>query len=71
LLHLTNPKAILVWVSIVALSSNNSGSAYGAVIPGCAVIGCLVFSGYAWAATINGSGVATFILAGSEESKAA
>ncbi|MGF6758225.1 LysE family translocator [Paraburkholderia sp. GAS42] len=47
LLHLTNPKAILVWVSIVALSSNNSGSAYGAVIPGCAVIGCLVFSGYA------------------------
>jgi len=45
LLHLTNPKAILVWVSIVALSSNNSGSAYGAVIPGCAVIGCLVFSG--------------------------
>jgi threonine/homoserine/homoserine lactone efflux protein len=47
LLHLTNPKAILVWVSIVALSSNSSGSAHGAVIPGCAVIGCLVFGGYA------------------------
>ncbi len=47
LLHLTNPKAILVWVSIVALSSSNSGPALGAVIPGCAVIGCLVFSGYA------------------------
>lgn len=47
LLHLTNPKAILVWVSIVALSSNNSGSAHSAVIPGCAVIGSLVFSGYA------------------------
>jgi threonine/homoserine/homoserine lactone efflux protein len=47
LLHLTNPKAILVWVSIVALSSNNSGSAHGAVIPGCALIGCLVFSSYA------------------------
>ncbi|MGF6507705.1 LysE family translocator [Paraburkholderia sp. 32] len=47
LLHLTNPKAILVWVSIVALSSNVSGSVHGAVVPGCAVIGCLVFGGYA------------------------
>lgn len=47
LLHLTNPKAILVWVSIVALSSGNSGPALGAVIPGCAVIGWFVFSGYA------------------------
>ncbi|WP_028225601.1 LysE family translocator [Paraburkholderia ferrariae] len=47
LLHLTNPKAILVWVSIVALSANGAGSAHGAVIPGCAVIGCLVFGGYA------------------------
>lgn len=47
LLHLTNPKAILVWVSIVALSSSNSGSSHGALIPGCVVIGCLVFGGYA------------------------
>ena len=48
LLHLTNPKAVLVWVSIVALSSNGSGSTQGAVIPGCALIGCSVFSGYAF-----------------------
>ncbi|WP_206951599.1 LysE family translocator [Trinickia acidisoli] len=48
LLHLTNPKAVLVWVSIVALSSNSSGAAHGAVIPGCAIIGCSVFSGYAF-----------------------
>lgn len=48
LLHLTNPKAVLVWVSIVALSSNGSGATHAAVIPGCAVIGCLVFSGYAF-----------------------
>lgn len=47
LLHLTNPKAILVWVSIVALASNSSGAGHGAVIPGCAFIGSLVFSGYA------------------------
>jgi threonine/homoserine/homoserine lactone efflux protein len=47
LLHLTNPKAILVWVSIVTLSSSSSVSTHGAVIPGCAVIGCLVFGGYA------------------------
>jgi threonine/homoserine/homoserine lactone efflux protein len=45
---LTNPKAVLVWVSIVALSSNSAGSAHGAVIPGCALIGSLVFSGYAF-----------------------
>ena len=47
LLHLTNPKAVLVWVSIVALSSTSAGSAHGAVIPGCALIGSCVFSGYA------------------------
>ena len=48
LLHLTNPKAVLVWVSIVALSSNGSGATQAAIIPGCAVIGSLVFSGYAF-----------------------
>jgi threonine/homoserine/homoserine lactone efflux protein len=47
LLHLTNPKAILVWLSIVALASNRSGIGHGALIPGCAVIGSVVFSGYA------------------------
>ncbi|PYE27795.1 threonine/homoserine/homoserine lactone efflux protein [Paraburkholderia silvatlantica] len=47
MLHLTNPKAILVWVSIVALSSNSTGSAHSALIAGCATIGCLVFGGYA------------------------
>ncbi|KVC29683.1 LysE family translocator [Burkholderia pseudomultivorans] len=47
MLHLTNPKAILVWVSIVALSSNGAGASHGAVVPGCVVIGCAVFGGYA------------------------
>jgi threonine/homoserine/homoserine lactone efflux protein len=47
LLHLTNPKAVLVWVSIVALSSNSSGATHGEIIPGCALIGSCVFSGYA------------------------
>jgi threonine/homoserine/homoserine lactone efflux protein len=47
MLHLTNPKAILVWVSIVALSSNSTGSAHTALIAGCAAIGCFVFGGYA------------------------
>jgi threonine/homoserine/homoserine lactone efflux protein len=47
MLHLTNPKAILVWVSIVALSSNSVGPAHSAVVAGCAIIGCLVFGGYA------------------------
>jgi threonine/homoserine/homoserine lactone efflux protein len=52
-LHLTNPKAILVWVSIVALSSNNSGVTHAALIPGCALIGCAVFGGYAFLFSTN------------------
>ncbi|SOE87879.1 Threonine/homoserine/homoserine lactone efflux protein [Burkholderia sp. YR290] len=47
ILHLTNPKAILVWVSIVALSSNSKGATHGALVGGCAAIGCLVFGSYA------------------------
>lgn len=55
MLHLTNPKAILVWVSIVALSSNGAGASHGAVVPGCLVIGCLVFGGYALVFSMNGA----------------
>jgi threonine/homoserine/homoserine lactone efflux protein len=47
MLHLTNPKAILVWVSIVAVSSNGKGPTQSALVAGCAAIGCLVFGGYA------------------------
>ena len=47
MLHLTNPKAILVWVSIVALSSNGQGPTHSALVAGCAAIGCLVFGSYA------------------------
>ena len=47
MLHLTNPKAILVWVSIVALSSSSTGPSHSALVAGCAAIGCLVFGGYA------------------------
>jgi threonine/homoserine/homoserine lactone efflux protein len=47
MLHLTNPKAVLVWVSIVALSSNGKGPTHGALVAGCAAIGCLVFGSYA------------------------
>ncbi len=53
MLHLTNPKAILVWVSIVALSSNSAGSSHSALIAGCAAIGCLVFGGYAALFSMN------------------
>ncbi|CAH2924486.1 MAG: Transporter, LysE family [uncultured Paraburkholderia sp.] len=47
MLHLTNPKAILVWVSIIALSSNRNGTSHGALVVGCGAIGCLVFGSYA------------------------
>lgn len=48
LLHLTNPKAILVWISIAALASSTTGNAHPvAMVPGCLVIGITVFGGYA------------------------
>lgn len=47
LLHLTNPKAVLVWASIVALSSDHASRSHGAVIAGCAAIGVVVFCSYA------------------------
>lgn len=47
LLHLTNPKAVLVWASIVALSSDHGRASHGAVIAGCAAIGAVVFCSYA------------------------
>lgn len=47
LMHLTNPKAILVWLSIVSLTSSQAGSVQYGVIPCCAAIGFFVFVGYA------------------------
>jgi threonine efflux protein len=49
LLHLTNPKAILVWMSVAALgSSAGEGAAHMlTVIAGCLCIGACVFGGYA------------------------
>lgn len=47
LMHLTNPKAVFVWMSIVSLSSSPSGHVQYGVIPCCAAIGFAVFVGYA------------------------
>jgi len=47
LMHLTNPKAIFVWTSIVSLSSTPTGAVQYGVIPCCAAIGVAVFVGYA------------------------
>lgn len=47
LMHLTNPKAILVWMSIVSLSSSRAGVVQYGVMPCCAAIGFVVFVGYA------------------------
>ncbi|ALS60786.1 LysE family translocator [Pandoraea norimbergensis] len=47
LLHLTNPKAVLSWVSIVALSSSHDGAVQPAILPGCITISVTVFCGYA------------------------
>jgi threonine efflux protein len=48
-MHITNPKAIFVWLSIVALalpSGASTDQAFG-VVASCAVIGAAVFFGYA------------------------
>jgi threonine/homoserine/homoserine lactone efflux protein len=50
-MHLTNPKAIFVWLSIVALAAPagaSSGFAFY-VVASCATIGAFVFLGYAFA----------------------
>ncbi|SDV46892.1 LysE family translocator [Chitinasiproducens palmae] len=52
LLHLTNPKAVLVWISVAALGSTTDGtdgtaSRMLAVMAGCLAIGASVFGGYA------------------------
>ena len=49
LLHLTNPKAILVWLSIVSLAvpATDGASHAAPVVLGCMVIGVCVFSSYA------------------------
>ncbi|MGF6771573.1 threonine efflux protein [Paraburkholderia sp. GAS199] len=49
LLHLTNPKAILVWLSIVSLAMSPAGgtSHTQQVVLGCMLIGACVFSSYA------------------------
>ncbi|WP_347557826.1 LysE family translocator [Robbsia sp. KACC 23696] len=46
-MHLTNPKALLVWTSIVTLSASDQGAPIASVIPGCVVIGFAVFGSYA------------------------
>ncbi len=48
-MHLTNPKAIFVWLSIVALAMPAGGSLRDGLwmVAGCGAIGLLVFGGYA------------------------
>ena len=49
LLHLSNPKAILAWIAIMSLGLKPGAppSLLYAVVGGCAVLGILVFGGYA------------------------
>ncbi|MCR9122085.1 MAG: LysE family translocator [Phyllobacteriaceae bacterium] len=49
LLHLTNPKAVLAWIAIVALTQTSGGGTpvLYAMLTICLVIGAIVFQGYA------------------------
>jgi threonine/homoserine/homoserine lactone efflux protein len=55
-MHITNPKAIFVWLSIVslALPQNSRASDAMTVVAGCGLIGALVFSTYAIAFSTQG-----------------
>lgn len=48
-MHLTNPKAILVWLSIITLALSNDAQRVDAlpILAGCLLIGASVFCGYA------------------------
>lgn len=56
-MHLTNPKAIFVWLSIVSLALPAGAQARDAllVVLGCALLGLLVFCGYAMAFSTSGA----------------
>jgi threonine/homoserine/homoserine lactone efflux protein len=56
-LHLTNPKAIFVWLSIVSLALPAGAQTRDAlpVVLGCAVLGLAVFCGYAIAFSTSGA----------------
>lgn len=49
LLHLTNPKSILGWIAIMSLGLRPDAPSYTlqAIMAGCAVLGVIVFVGYA------------------------
>lgn len=49
LLHLSNPKSILGWIAILSLGLRPDAAGYtlAAILGGCAVLGVVVFVGYA------------------------
>lgn len=51
LLHLTNPKAVLAWIAIMSLGLRPDAPSYTfqAIVAGCAMLGVIVFGGYALA----------------------
>jgi threonine efflux protein len=48
-LHLSNPKAVLVWIAVMSLGLHVSASIWSVamILAGCAIIGVTVFGGYA------------------------
>jgi len=57
-IHLTNPKAILTWLTVttLGLSANSSAWTSFALVAGCAVLGCIVFTTYALAFSSHSAG---------------
>jgi threonine efflux protein len=49
LFHLTNPKAVLAWIAIMSLGLRPDSPPYSfqAIVAGCAILGVIVFGGYA------------------------
>lgn len=56
LLHLANPKAVLAWIAIMSLGLRPDAApgTLPAILVGCAVIGVIVFGGYAFVFSTSG-----------------
>ncbi len=57
-IHLTNPKAILTWLTVTALGLSANAPAWASIVlvAGCGLLGFLVFMGYALAFSARAAG---------------
>ncbi|MBA2675482.1 LysE family translocator [Ramlibacter sp.] len=57
-IHLTNPKAILTWLTVTTLGLSANAPAWASIVlvAGCGLLGMFIFMGYAWAFSSRAAG---------------